>query len=142
MPSEIIQTERLFLPVIPSPVLGRLPDDPAYVRRVRVVHEYVKYLPSYGGVDRVAAPSISPHVYGGVHDVPNRAVVVDGGYLKTPPWYPYYSAPRMLVISVAPNPPGERIYEVPRPTLDIGSPNVSGGVSVYVIFAIGNRQIP
>src|SRR5215217_2040109 len=72
--------EKLPLPIIPCPVLGPLPDDEAYVWRVGVVEEYVKYLLSYGGVYRVPAPLRTPHVQGGVFDVPDRAVGVGGGY--------------------------------------------------------------
>src|SRR5215218_7675477 len=101
---------RLSLPVIASPVHGSLPDDPVYGRRIGLVEECVEYLLSYGGVDGVAAPLRTPHVKGGVLDVPDCAVGVGGGHLELPPrWFG--------VISVAPN--VERIHQPPRPLLDI-----------------------
>jgi len=115
--------EKLPLPVIPCPVLLPEIDDPPDIRRVRVVHELVKYLPSYGRAEGVIAPLRTPHIAGGVHDVPDRTVVVGGGNLET-------SRLWMVIISVARN--VEIVHEPPRPRLDIGSPLVSGGATYLV----------
>src|SRR5215216_239346 len=125
--------EELPLPIIPCPVLIPEIDDPPDIRRVRVVHELVKYLPSYGRAEGVIAPLRTPHVEGGVHDVPDLTVVVGGGNLET-------SRLWMVIISVARN--VKIVHEPPRPRLDIGSPLVSGGATYLVIGACGVRLSP
>src|SRR5215204_6070886 len=125
--------EKLPLPIIPRPVLLPEIDDPPDIRRVRVVHELVKYLPSYGRAEGVIAPLRTPHVEGGVHDVPDRTVIVGEGNLET-------SMLWVIIISVARN--VKIVHEPQRPRLDIGPPLVSGGATYLVKGAQGIRLSP